>query len=112
MNTHDISVSTALMSLVLLAGCGQQASPSSLAGTYGSPDDQGSITLHADGTALLDVGGQQVATTYTVGGGKVEIKPPAEAGGGESMRFNIDSDGCLHGDLGGSSSRERICKGK
>lgn len=111
MNTHYISRSAGIMALALLAGCGNQAaSSSSLSGTYGSPNDQGSITFHADGSVLLNVGGQQVATTYTVASGKVEIKPPAGAGGGENMRFSIDNDGCLHGDLGGMNSRERICK--
>lgn len=81
MNAHHISKTAGLIALALLAGCGHQTPTSpSLSGTYGSPDDQGSITFHPDGTVLLHVGGQHVATTYTLDGDQVEIRPPAGMG--------------------------------
>lgn len=115
MNTHRISKTAGLAALVatlLMAACGQQTSTTpSLSGTYRSPDEQGSITFHPDGTVLLHVSGQNIATTYTLAGDQVEIKPPAGLGpgAGPNLHLKIDGNGCLYGDLGGMDPHEKVC---
>lgn len=58
---------------LLLSACGGSADTNSIVGTWQNPDDGGTLSFAEDGSAMVNVGGEQIPSTYEFDGSSLTI---------------------------------------